>query len=443
MSTLKPIRWKEGMFLRPHHLQQFELYLESREYSRLRALESHSWGLAHLKVRTEALENYNFDVAELQAVLSDGTLISVPDNGRLPMRSFESFLVESGKPLTVYLGVRAREERRPHVLQGTDGQSTSRFMAVERDVYDLDAGEGRAPIEFLEFDLRLFFGDESQQGYEILPLSQVVGTGDPAQPVMIDRTFAPPSLTLHGSPALHDLARAVLDRLGVVQRELGGLRNQGDVDTLILYAMVSGYQPVLKDMVHDGMVHPRRVYQELARLAGTLFYREKTGRSADEILPYDHRKPGHVFEHLRNLINELSVLAIKRKYQTFKMVRGAGTDEYEVELPAVAREPGARCFLEVLADESTHLVGAKMSAAIISSAKRIPELKGFALLGLPKEQLPGAPPEVGLGAKGTYYRIKQEHEDWLNYVVSAGNLAVSIRDSPGDFRVNLIVIQAD
>jgi type VI secretion system protein ImpJ len=443
VSSLKPIRWKEGMFLRPQHLQQFELFLESRENNRLKTLENHSWGLAHLKVRTEALENYNFDAAELQAVLSDGTLVSVPDNGRLPMRSFESFLVESGKPLTVYLGVRAREERRPQVLQEAEGQSTSRFMSVEQDVYDLDAGEGRAPIEFLEFDVRLFFGNESQQGYEILPLSQVVGTGDPAQPVMINRSFAPPSLTLHGSPALHDCARAVLDRLGVVQRELGGLRNQGDVDTLILYAAVSGYQPVLKDMVHDGMVHPRRVYQELARLAGALFYREKTGRSADEILPYDHRNPGQVFEHLRNLINELSVLAIKRKYQTFEMVHTAGSDDFQVELPQEARTPGARCFLEVLANESTHLVGIKMSAAIISSASRIPELKGFALLGLPKEQLPGAPPEVGLGAKGTFYRLKQEHEDWLNYVVSAGNLAVAIRDVPADFQVNLIVIEAD
>ena len=125
------------------------------------------------------------------------------------------------------------------------------------------------------------------------------------------------------------------------------------------------------------------------------------------------------------------------------MAHDAGSDEFEVELPPVAREPGARCFLEVLANESTHLVGVKMSAAIISSAKRIPELKGFALLGLPKEQLPGAPPEVGLGAKGTYYRLKQEHEDWLNYVVPAGNLAVAIRDAPTDFQVNLIVIQAD
>ena len=52
MSSLKPIRWKEGMFLRPQHLQQFELFLESRENNRLKTLESHSWGLAHLKVRT-------------------------------------------------------------------------------------------------------------------------------------------------------------------------------------------------------------------------------------------------------------------------------------------------------------------------------------------------------------------------------------------------------
>ena len=30
MSTLKPLRWREGMFLRPQHFQQYDLFLEAQ-----------------------------------------------------------------------------------------------------------------------------------------------------------------------------------------------------------------------------------------------------------------------------------------------------------------------------------------------------------------------------------------------------------------------------
>ena len=95
MKTLKPVRWKEGMFLRPHHFQQFDLYLESRETARLRALETHAWGLVRLELRKESLDNFSFQVTELEAVLPDGTYIDVPDNSQLPVRSFDRATVPS------------------------------------------------------------------------------------------------------------------------------------------------------------------------------------------------------------------------------------------------------------------------------------------------------------------------------------------------------------
>ena len=38
MKIVKPVRWKEGMFLRPQHFQQLDLYLEARENCRLAAV---------------------------------------------------------------------------------------------------------------------------------------------------------------------------------------------------------------------------------------------------------------------------------------------------------------------------------------------------------------------------------------------------------------------
>ena len=77
MKVLKPMRWKEGMFLRPHHFQQYDLYLESRETSRLHALERYAWGLLHMEVDPDSLNNFVFTATSLGAVLPDGTLIDL------------------------------------------------------------------------------------------------------------------------------------------------------------------------------------------------------------------------------------------------------------------------------------------------------------------------------------------------------------------------------
>ena len=436
MQSFKPVRWKEGLFLRPHHLQQFALYLESLEFSRLCALESHSWGLTKLAIDGDALDNYKLEVTELQLVMPDGAFIDVPGNARLSTVLFERFMSDSGRPVPVYLGVRAREERRPQVVEGSGGQGIGRFTPVEQEVYDLDAGDGRAPVEFLEYDLRCFFGEESQQGYDTLPLAQLVGVGDPAHPVVIDRTFAPPSLTLNGSAALREIVRNVLDRLGVVQREWGSNRHALQADKLVIYQAVSACQPVLRDMAHDGLVHPRRVYHEMARLTGALL--AAAGRSADDVMPYDHRQPGPVFEHLRALIDKHTPSVIEKRFHRFPMPRTDG--DFAVDLPAEVHQAGARCYIEALADQSTHELPKLRMAAKIGSAAQIETLQRFFLPGIPAEMLPGPPPELGADAKGTYFRLKQEHEDWNEHVIADGNLTVSWRDAPQDVELVLVVI---
>ncbi len=87
MKLRKPMRWKEGMFLRPQHFQQYDLYLENREYSRFRSLQVHGWGLLALEIDADALTNFVFQVNELRAVLPDGALIDVPGNARTGGRS--------------------------------------------------------------------------------------------------------------------------------------------------------------------------------------------------------------------------------------------------------------------------------------------------------------------------------------------------------------------
>ena len=83
LKRTSPVAWMEGMFLRPHHLQQYDLFLESRDIAYLGALEHFGWGLIHLELEKESLNNFVLGVKSLRAVLPGGTLVDVPGNARL------------------------------------------------------------------------------------------------------------------------------------------------------------------------------------------------------------------------------------------------------------------------------------------------------------------------------------------------------------------------
>jgi len=438
MKVLKPMRWSEGMFLRPQHFQQFDLYLENREYSRFRSLETFGWGLLQLEIDQEALSNFVFKISGLRAVLPDGSLIDVPGNARIGARQFDGLMKEVGASLDITLGVRARDDHGPQTLATEETTGDARFVTAEEDVYDLEAGRDPAPLEKLCYNLRVFIGQEPTDGYETLPIIRLSRSGDVARPVALDTDFSPPALVLAGSPVLHDAARAVVERLTRVVEKLGQKRGGSDPDPLILYYGLSGSLPVLKDMVQEGQVHPRSLYHELVRLAGALLYRDKMGRSADIIPRYDHRDPAPVFIRLRELIFELSEAEFEVAYRRCPMVREG--DQYGVVLPSEAKASGARFFLELSASEAVQILPMKMMTARISNPGRIEFLRTNALPGVPAEAQPAPPPELPRGQTGTYYRLKSEAAEWASHVAPAGEMAVFIMDSPADLSINLVVV---
>jgi len=441
MKLIKPMRWKEGMFLRPQHFQQYDLYLENREFSRFRALERFGWGLLQLEIDEEALGNFVFDVKRFTAVLPEGALVDVPANARIGRRPFDALMKEAGRPMDVSVGVRARDTRGPLTVPEGDGSREARFVAEEEESYDLDAGRDPAPLEKLSYNLRIFMGNEATDGYEVVPVARLVRTGDPAKPVEMAGDFSPPALVLAAAAGAHADARDVVEKLTTTLRDLGQKRGGNDPDPLILYYGLAGSLPVLKDMVQEGQVHPRVVYQELARLAGALFYRDKQGRSAEQIPAYDHHAPAKVFRALRDLIFELSEIVVERAFRICPMERDG--DLFKAVLPAEAKSPGAGFFLDIQATDSLQNLDVMLMTARVSNPGRIEFLRANALPGVATEAHPGPPQQLqGQSDLGKFWRLKHEEPEWNTHVTPAGELAAFIMNCPPDVKIRLIVVLA-
>ena len=441
MKLRKPMRWKEGMFLRPQHFQQYDLYLENREYSRFRSVQMYAWGLLAVEIDADALTNFVFQVNEIRAVLPDGALIDVPGNARTGGRSFDGMMNEVGRSMDVSIGVRARDDRGPQTLSDTTSTGDTRYVSIEEEVYDLDAGRDPAPLEKLSYNLRTFMGDEPMDGYETIPLVRLRRTGDTARPVEIDPQFSAPALTLSASSALSDVTRAVVERLARKLEELGQMRGSNDPDPLLQYAVMSGELAVLMDMVREGHVHPRDTYHELVRLVGALLFRDRLGRSMDVIPSYNHREPGPVFQSLQELVFSLCDPRDVRQYERCPMTRS--DDQFGAMLPDSAKQTGSKCYLEIETSEAGQQLSLKMMTARVSIPSRIEFLRVNGLPGVPTEAQPGPPPALPRGQTGTYYRLKHEEDEWSTHVAKGGELAVFIMSCPADMAINLVVVLPD
>ena len=428
------------MFLRPHHLQRSELYNETMRNCGLRALEPQSWGLLHLELAEEPLANFTLSVTRLRAVFEDGSLVDVPGNSRLASASFEARMKEVGRPLDVKVGVRRREDGVPQTRPEAEGAGRARFCPHEEEVFDVDAGQDQVPIEFLKYNLRFFFGDEPTDGYEVLPLTRLVRTGDAARPVGVAPGFVPPALVVAASPNLHEMARGAVETASTGLRGLGHARGGQNPEPLILFQALAGALPVLRDMVQDGQVHPRHVYRELARLAGCLFFRDPARGFPDQVPAYDHREPGPVFEELARLIAELSQAIHKERWKRLPMHKEG--DQFLTALPEESGGAGVQFFLEIeVTQTAPGDVRALLEGAKMSSPERMSTLRTFALPGVATEQLAGPPPQLPPGQTGLYRRLKIESgEEWAKFALPGGKLAVLILNAPEDLKLNLIMV---
>src|ERR1043165_6717517 len=84
MSWYTKVNWSEGLFLRPHHLQQGDRYLEHMLESRVRHDTPYPWGFAHVEIDRDLAQQSKFALRRATGVMPDGTVFDIPADSPLP-----------------------------------------------------------------------------------------------------------------------------------------------------------------------------------------------------------------------------------------------------------------------------------------------------------------------------------------------------------------------
>jgi type VI secretion system protein ImpJ len=326
-----PVHWHEGMFLRPHHFQTAQRYLDDLASRGDRWTQHYCWGLRAVELDVDALANYRVVVRSLQARLRDGTLVAVPEDGLLsPIELKEAF--ERASSLTVYLAVPVIHLGRANVGSGGNGEG-ARYLLNTQELEDENTGVNPQPVQVRLLNVKLLLSTQDQSGYEVLPIARVEKSPRAEAVPQLDETYIPPLLACDAwRPLAAGILQNLHDRIGrkidlvsdqVVSRGVNfDSHGQGDV---LLFAQLRALNEafcVLGVLGYAQGTHPLTAYLELSRLVGQLAIFGDT-RRPPELPRYDHDDLGGCFYRLKQYIDALLNILVEPEYKERPFI-GAG-----------------------------------------------------------------------------------------------------------------------
>jgi type VI secretion system protein ImpJ len=307
MSRFRKIIWNEGMLLSPQHFQQWDNYYEGLLNARLGTLVAYEWGVLDLQISRESVRNGKLELERCRAVLPDGLMINVPQTDAAPApRAIADHFAFDAEGLDVYLAIPAkRAGAANYQMNGGAPDPRFRYWQEAERVPDEITGRGEQQIAFARNNLRLLFGDESRDGYSTIKIAELARatTGH----IVLSDHYVPPLLNVAASLWLMDLLHELVEILVTKSSSLGEQRRRrgtalaafttSEVATFWLLHTVNAAIPVLTHLFRTHLVHPERLYVEMAALAGKLMT-FVPDRHPKDIVRYEHTQLYETFSRL-------------------------------------------------------------------------------------------------------------------------------------------------
>ena len=461
MRPASPLYWYQGLFLQPHHFQQFERGLYDAILPRLAMLQPHFWGVRGLEIREAALADQMLEVVQGEFLFRDGTLVRFPGDAKLASRTFKKEWASSDQPLKAYIGLRRWREDGPNVTESAPeaaAQAGTRF-ACELDPLafpDLHQQGPDARVRVLSHVLKLFWEPElpTLGEFELLPvavLSNDRGT------VRCSPKFTPPAVQVGDSAPLLEVLRAIKELAGSHCRHLeeykgaqdpeGGAIQGGAATYAAALRVLARYLPLLHHLTDCPGIHPWELHGLLRQFAGELstfssrvdvLGRLQDGRRLVE--DYQHADPLPAFEQLQLLIGELLSAILVGPKGIFDLPREGSL--FQAALPLEVFDAHNELILSVrtAALDKERLASDLIQLAKFGSGDQVPTLVARSLSGIPLERRRVPPPGLPKHPDALYFQPDRMAAPWLE-AQRVQHLCLYWDGAPEDAKAELVVLK--
>jgi len=289
MSWYSKVVWSEGLFLRPHHFQQNDRYLENLLENRVRHVTPYPWGFSVLEIDRDLAQQSRIGLRRTVGVMPDGTPFALPDNSPLPA-AIE--VPENAAGQIVWLSLPLASPNTREVEDAPTG-SASRYVPSTEMLIDSTAPlRIEEEIDVAHPRLTLELRKTAKAGYVGLALGRILEVRDRA--VLFDEKFAPPVLVCSAYPVIEGWLDRVIGWIDNKLEELaryaadptagGGLQS---ADYFMLQ-LLNRQIPQLRHLRQSRYVHPERLFETFLGLAGELATFTTAERRARDYPAYDH-----------------------------------------------------------------------------------------------------------------------------------------------------------
>ena len=433
MKKTPQVLWAEGMFLRPHHLQTAERYREEALQREIQRIQPFFYGLQSLDVAPDQLENFVFEVRDVSMKLKDGTALSSDSTLKLSPRSFKNELDKASGRMRVFVGVPVMRETAPNTFAQGEGPAgvDRRYVAENAEVLDENSGGNPQPVGVRRCNGKLFFGAESQEGYECLEVAVVERSGSGRNFPVLSREFIPSLTELGASKTIQALCDGVTNRIEAKHRLLLTDLAQGRLtvssegtsgwQTIIKLQILGSFLFLFQQLTRIPRIHPFHVYTEFARLAGELSIFDD-GKIPVRIPVYDHEKLGPCFHETCRVIEALLEKIVASRFVKVDFV--LREDLLVADLLEEWLASQTEVFLAIEAEMEEKDLRGRIVTMKLGTVRDIPVLRQRRLFGLDLELLKRTPAGLPPREDYFYFKIEKEGPYWTN-VVRDRNVALS------------------
>lgn len=470
MNLWTEVHWSEGLFLRPHHLQASQRWMETVLRAGLDSVRPFGWGFVNLSIAPEPLENFTLRLDGCSVRMKDGTWVQIPENTQVPPLNFKDALEAGHGEVDISFGIPQMQEVRANAVslqepEKVDG--TPRFEPHSVLRRDENTGGNPQMIYVRHIRGRLFTADEDMTGYETLRLGRVRRTDRPGALPEFDALGAGPLLAVQADAGLSSLVNSLTDQIEAKDevlareaREHKMLFTDGvaaNTEHLLKLHALNEARAHLKALQQSPLLAPYDMFVVFSRLIGNLSVFH------DDLVPgiipdYDHDRPGVTFDLLRArlevLLEAMRPMAyIERRFDRKKDAQGREGLAVELDRPWI--DQNLEMFVGLMSEdmdiqEVERYVYSRLNLKL-ASPTRAPKIANIAVRGLKLEikSVPAGtlPRRQGLhyfkinktmGADRTDYWRECEQERGIRISIQEGQLAALEK-----FRPSLYIIQKE
>lgn len=444
--TATKILWGEGLFLRPHHFQAQDHYLESLTKSAQMHANPYAWGIVNLKIDTESLNKGTLVVNEVRAIFPSGESVNAPEMDQLPAPLSIAELVQEESWLDIHIALPCLSLHGDNCKEDRLQSGTKKYLVVETVANDQFTNSDPATITTLSKLPCLRTSEEPLDQYEHMLMLRIRRTASSGYEV--DWSHVAPSLTINSSRWLLALLRRQIDALTAKIEALYGHHREpskniiefrsGDVASFWLLHTANTACASLTHLFRTSDNSPEKLFIELTRLAGSLLTFSRA-YSLNDLPAYNHAQPGPCFGKLELIIRDLLDTVISTRYFAI-ILTNHKPSFYSGILNSEKITRDTVLYISITASHTqAELIDSIPHRLKIGAPDDVDKLVLSAMSGVRLTHAAQVPSAIPIRPGATYFEL-DVHSPLYDRMLKAQSISIYVPDSYSDLKIELLAV---